>query len=217
MLAAFLHLDKGDAYNAPLNKKAGGDGSIAQVVFLAGVEEELAKRLPEHMVPTVFFTLLEFPTTTSGKTDRKRLQEIGASITAQQLAEIRTSSQGPKRQPSTEAERTMQQLWARVLGIEPDSIGLDDSFFRLGGDSITAMKLVGEARRAELRLSVADIFRHPRLIDLASLKSTSCNNSVVEEVPAFSLLSPVMKDAIFSSSILQKAFVLRERLSTTSS
>ncbi|KAH8727296.1 condensation domain-containing protein, partial [Phaeosphaeriaceae sp. PMI808] len=139
------------------------------------------------MVPTVFFSLLHFPTTTSGKTDRKRLREIGASFTAQQLAEMRTSSQGPKRQPSTEAEQTMQQLWARVLGIEADSIGLDDSFFRLGGDSIAAMKLVGEARRTGLQLSVADIFRHPTLAALASLDTNQCN-STTEEILSFSLL-----------------------------
>ncbi len=40
----------------------------------------------------------------------------------------------------------MQQLWARVLNIKPESIGLDDSFFRLGGDSITAMQLSASAR-----------------------------------------------------------------------
>ncbi|KAK1912672.1 hypothetical protein P3342_004608 [Pyrenophora teres f. teres] len=196
MLAVFVQLGKG-THIAHLEEKAGGEDSMAQVVFLTGTEEELAKRLPKHMVPTVFFALLHFPMTTSGKADRKRLREIGASFTAQQLAETQTSSQGPKRQPLTEAEQTMQQLWARVLGIDADIIGLDDSFFRLGGDSIAAMKLVGEARRTGLQLSVADIFRHPRLIDLASLKSTFCN-SVVEEVPAFSLLSPVMKDAMFS-------------------
>ncbi|KAK1912722.1 hypothetical protein P3342_004658 [Pyrenophora teres f. teres] len=196
MLAA-LHLDKGDAYNAPLNKKAGGDGSIAQVVFLAGVEEELAKRLPEHMVPTVFFTLLEFPTTTSGKTDQKRLQEIGASITAQQLAEMRTFSQGPKRQPSTEVEQKMQQLWAQVLNIERDSIGLDDSFFHLGGDSIAAMKLVGEAHRIGLQLSVADIFCHHTFAALAYMH-TGQHRRALEEIPAFSLISSHVKDAIFS-------------------
>ncbi|CAA9959381.1 Nonribosomal peptide synthetase 3 [Pyrenophora teres f. maculata] len=198
MLAAFVQLGEGTS-NALLDKEAGGEDSMAQVVFLAGVEEELAKRLPQHMVPTVFFALLQFPTTTSGKTDRKRLREIGASFTAQQLAEMRTSSQGPKRQPSTEAEQTMQQLWARVINVEPDSIGLDDNFFLLGGDSIAAMKLVGEARNAGLQLSVADIFRHPKLGALASLQTKQCSTAI-EEVPAFSLLSPTMKDAIFSAA-----------------
>ncbi|CAE7020751.1 Nonribosomal peptide synthetase 3 [Pyrenophora teres f. teres] len=173
MLAVFVQLGKG-THNAHLEEKAGGDNITAQVVFLTGTEEELAKRLPKHMVPTVFFALLHFPMTTSGKTDRKRLREIGASFTTQQLAETQTSSQGPKRQPSTEAEQTMQQLWARVLGIEPDSIGLDDSFFRLGGDSIAAMKLVGEARRTGLPLSVADIFRYPKLADITS--SVTCED-----------------------------------------
>ncbi|EFQ88845.1 hypothetical protein PTT_15093 [Pyrenophora teres f. teres 0-1] len=187
-LAAFVQLDKDTrTHNALLKEKVGGDDSMAQVVFLTRVEEELAKRLPEYMVPTVFFSLLHFPTTTSGKTDRKRLREIGASFTAQQLAEMRTSSQGPKRQPSTQAEQTMQQLWAQVLSIELENIGLDDSFFRLGGDSIAAIKLVGEARRTGLQLSVADIFRHPTLAALASLETNQCNTTIEETLP-FSLL-----------------------------
>ncbi|EMD61778.1 hypothetical protein COCSADRAFT_121744 [Bipolaris sorokiniana ND90Pr] len=167
MLAAFVQINN-DTNNALFIDRGVKTNSMARVLFLAEVEAELAERLPRHMVPTVFFALSQFPMTTSGKTDRKQLRKIGASFTAQQLAEMRTSSQGPKRQPSTEAERMMQQLWACVLSIEPDSIGLDDSFFRLGGDSIAAMKLVGEARRMGQQLSVADIFRHPRLVDVAS-------------------------------------------------
>jgi aryl carrier-like protein len=76
---------------------------------------------------------------------------------------MRTSREGRKQQLNTEAERTLQRLWARVLNIEAGSIGLDDSFFRLGGDSIAAMKLVAEARKEGLQLAVADVFRQPRL------------------------------------------------------
>ncbi|KAI0568438.1 Condensation multi-domain protein, partial [Pyrenophora tritici-repentis] len=65
--------------------------------------------------------------------------------------------QGQKRQPSTEAQRTMQQLWARALSIEPASIGLDDSFFQLGGDSIVAMQISWAARKAHLQVSSHDI------------------------------------------------------------
>lgn len=70
----------------------------------------------------------------------------------------------------------MQQLWAQVLGIAADSIGLDDSFFRLGGDSIAAMKLVGEARKHSMQLSVADLFRHPRLDQSTSVAVSSSKN-----------------------------------------
>ncbi|KAF2463979.1 acetyl-CoA synthetase-like protein, partial [Lindgomyces ingoldianus] len=181
-LAAFLQLDdqKHDALQA-------GNSSSVQMVILTEVDKKLADSLPSHMIPDVYFALAQFPMTVSGKTDRKRLREIGASFSAQQLAEMRTSSQGPKRQPSTEAEQTMQQLWAQALNITTEGIGLDDSFFRLGGDSIAAMKLVGEARRAGMQLSVADIFRNPKLIALASLE-ISHDNGMAEEIAAFSLL-----------------------------
>ncbi|KAI0568548.1 PP-binding domain-containing protein, partial [Pyrenophora tritici-repentis] len=78
---------------------------------------------------------------------------MGASFSAQQLAELRTQSQGPKRQPTTAMEQALQQLWAQVLGIDADTIGLDDSFFRLGGDSIAAIKLVAKARKQGIQLT----------------------------------------------------------------
>ncbi|KAE8853289.1 hypothetical protein HRS9122_00281 [Pyrenophora teres f. teres] len=81
MLAAFTQLDDNTRDVLLVNEDA-GDDSTARVIFLAGVEEELAKRLPKHIVPTVFFALLHFPTTTLGKTDRKQIQEIRAPFTA---------------------------------------------------------------------------------------------------------------------------------------
>ncbi|KAL7779086.1 hypothetical protein CFE70_008589 [Pyrenophora teres f. teres 0-1] len=103
--------------------------------------------------------------TTSGKTDRQVLREIGASFTPQQLV----------------------NLWAGVLTVAPDSVGLDDSFFCLDGDSIAVMKLVGDARRAGIQLTVANLFRNPKLVALASLDSNS-TPSPKEAIPAFSLL-----------------------------
>ena len=188
MLATFVQLED-DTRDVLLLDEAAGNYSTAQVTFLPAIEEELATRLPAHMVPTVFFALLQFPVTTSGKTDRKRLREIGASFSAQQLAELRTRSQGLKRQPTTEAEQAMRYLWAQVLNIEPESIGLDDSFFRLGGDSISAMKLVSAACRTGVQLSVADVFRHPRLGLLASSQTAHAGGRrPAEEIPLFSLL-----------------------------
>ncbi|CAA9959672.1 hypothetical protein PTMSG1_03087 [Pyrenophora teres f. maculata] len=207
MLAAFIRLE-GNMRGQQLPGKAIENGCTTQIVFLEDLKQEVAKRLPEHMVPTVFFGLSQFPVTTSGKTDRKRLREIGASFTAQQLAEMRTLSQGSKRQPETETERVMQQLWARVLGIEPDNIGLDDSFFRLGGDSITAMKLVGDARKAGVQLSVAGLFRQPNLAALASSNfSLDSRNSSNDVIPAFSLLgedvdtTQILRDIVVSCGI----------------
>ncbi|KAK1916806.1 hypothetical protein P3342_004361 [Pyrenophora teres f. teres] len=111
--------------------------------------ELLEAQLPAYMVPQTITILDAMPVNPNGKVDRKALE---------QQADTQSNHSGQKQQPSTPAERAMQQLWAGVLAIAPDSIGLDDSFFRLGGDSIVAMKLVGEARRAGMHLTVADIW-----------------------------------------------------------
>ncbi|KAI1507176.1 hypothetical protein Ptr86124_013894, partial [Pyrenophora tritici-repentis] len=165
-----------------------GDGSSARVFFPSQVDSQLSERLPSYMVPGVYFSVAQLPMTTSGKTDRKRLREIGATFSAQQLAELRTRSQGPKRQPSTDKEKAMQQLWAQVLNIDADSIGLDDSFFRLGGDSIAAMKLVAEARKQNVPLTVAATFQHPRLVDLAAWAG-GVDPAVAQSIVPFSLLN----------------------------
>ena len=94
----------------------------------------------------------------------------------------------------------MQQLWARVLDVEPDSIGLDDSFFQLGGDSIAAMKLVGEDRRAGVQLTVANLFQHSELASPVRHHTRVVGDRVAERAPPFSLLSPIVKDAIFSAA-----------------
>ncbi|KAI1559805.1 EntF Non-ribosomal peptide synthetase module, partial [Pyrenophora tritici-repentis] len=160
-----------------------GDGSSARVFFPSQVDSQLSERLPSYMVPGVYFSVAQLPMTTSGKTDRKRLREIGATFSAQQLAELRTRSQGPKRQPSTDKEKAMQQLWAQVLNIDADSIGLDDSFFRLGGDSITAMQVSSTARSLQISVTTADILEQKTISRLAHRMSRNhfSSNLVMED------------------------------------
>lgn len=68
----------------------------------------------------------------------------------------------------------MQAIWAQILGISPDRVGLDDSFIRLGGDSIAAMKVVGEARKHNgLDMTVADLLRRPKLCDVIATITTN--------------------------------------------
>ncbi|KAL7780533.1 hypothetical protein CFE70_010557 [Pyrenophora teres f. teres 0-1] len=140
--------------------------------------EMLEAQLPTYMVPQTLAILDAMPVNQNGKVDRKALE---------QQIDTQKGQSGLKRQPETETQRTMQQLWAGVLAIDADSVGLDDSFFRLGGDSIAAMKLVGEARRAGIHLTVADLFRNPKLEAVASL-NLSLGNSSPENIVAFALL-----------------------------
>ena len=152
------------------------------------LENQLAERLPSYMVPSVLFLLPQrLPVTATDKIDRKQLRQIGASYSIQQLATLRSRDEKGKRKPSTKVERTLQQLMATVLDLKPDTIGVDDSFFRLGGDSIAAMKLVAQAREVDLNLSVADIFQKPRISALAELPLVE-RPEVSNKVSTFSLL-----------------------------
>ncbi|KAG5951860.1 NRPS protein [Claviceps sorghi] len=116
----------------------------------------LRASLPSYMVPRSIAVLDRLPINENGKVNRRALQE---SVVADRPA----SSTAPKRQPTSRVERIMRAIWASVLKTEPELIGLDDNFFWVGGDSISAMDVVAAARREGLVLSVADIFTNPRL------------------------------------------------------
>lgn len=155
-------------------------------------EELLAERLPSYMVPAVWIRVPMLPQTVSGKTDRKRLREMGASYWTSELARLQSASKAnnSKKTPATEASRQLAGLWAGVLGLEAEEISPDDNFFRLGGDSVDAMKLVADSRKVGLRLCVAQIFKQPKLEDLAGQLDPSAEVEAEEsEIAPFSLLT----------------------------
>ncbi|OKL60565.1 hypothetical protein UA08_03944 [Talaromyces atroroseus] len=148
----------------------------------------LEKRLPKYMIPSAFIPLSEIPKTATGKIDRRRLRALGASMTLEDLNSY--SSAGRKRQPPTTAvECLLQQLWASILTIEPSRISANDSFLQIGGDSISAMRLVTAAKQQGLALTVADIFTKPVLHDLASSAKRVMQGNSTRKIEPFSLLT----------------------------
>ncbi len=89
----------------------------------------LRTQLPEFMVPSQVVELEELPLTANGKVDRRRLPDPGLS----------ESGRGYEA-PRTEAERVLAGIWSSLLGRE--RIGLYDSFFEIGGDSLTAIRAI---------------------------------------------------------------------------
>ncbi|KAL7915692.1 hypothetical protein GGI35DRAFT_4429 [Trichoderma velutinum] len=189
LLAAFLELG-GSGQKEDLESVA------AEILVVdAAIQDELAEHLPSYMIPTVFFSIQKLPLTTSGKVDRKALRTLGSSFSYQELYGAKTTrDDGLRRQPTTQTERQIQEIWARVLNINLDMIGLDDSFIHLGGESIAAMKIAGEARKMGLRLSVADMFRHPRLHSMsqrATPLSKDCSSLIA--IPHTEYSGPVVQ------------------------
>ena len=142
--------------------------SSDQLIELRGLQDDLLTVLPSHMVPSIFVPVRELPKTTSGKLDRKILRTFLKNTSAEDIEQYSLSNV-TKRAPETAAQKTLAALWAKALGIAETTVGIDDTFFRLGGDSIIAMRLVSLARAQGISLTVANLFRHPRLADLASL------------------------------------------------
>lgn len=132
---------------------------------MIGLEASLDKVLPRYAIPTTFVPLRSMPLNTSGKTDRRLLRQLAHELSPEQRTVFSLSSL-EKRPPSTEFGRKMQHLWAKTLNREVDSIGLDDSFFRIGGDSIAAVRLVALAREVDISVTVPDIFSHPTLEEM---------------------------------------------------
>ncbi|WP_107982793.1 non-ribosomal peptide synthetase [Rhodococcus sp. OK519] len=113
-----------------------GDQLVAYVVPASGavgpldptdLREHLAPRLPSYMVPTMFLPIEALPRTTSGKIDRRALP---APVFA-----LKTF-----RAPRTPVEEIVADVLADVLGA--DTVGLDDEFFALGGNSLIATQVV---------------------------------------------------------------------------
>lgn len=135
---------------------------------LASLNSMLATLMPQYMVPDVFVPLSRMPVITSTKLDRSCLRRLATSLSREQLASYSLAETlGSRREPATEVERCLAGIWSTVLKIPLDNIGRDDNFLKIGGDSISAIRLVAAAREEGIFLTVADIFSDPRLCQMS--------------------------------------------------
>jgi non-ribosomal peptide synthetase component F/aryl carrier-like protein len=150
--------------------------------------------LPAYMVPELVF-VAAIPTNSNGKVERKELART--YVPAERIATNAKS-------PTTAEECFVRDVWADVFNISAKNIDRFDSFFRLGGDSVSAMRTVSAMDRAGASISVADLLGRPSLYDLASIivltkadepmqdqtgMSTTNKSPPATPPPAFSLLN----------------------------
>src|SRR5262249_34548268 len=111
--------------------------------------------LPDHMVPSAFVTLDRLPMSPNGKVDRSALPapDPAAEVSARYVA------------PRDATERIFAGIFAGVLGL--DRVGVEDSFFTLGGDSVLSIQVVARARQSGLRIATKDVFLHQTVAALA--------------------------------------------------
>ncbi len=134
---------------------------VAYVVLRAAAEDlraYLRERLPEYMVPSQIVALAELPLTPNGKLDRQGLP-------APAVVEGRPDAAPDAARTPTEA--TLTAIWQAVLQVA--SVGLDENFFSLGGDSILSIQVVTRARQAGLHLTPRQLFQQGTIRQLAAV------------------------------------------------
>jgi len=133
---------------------------------LISLKQALEAHLPAYMVPTSFVALEHLPMTPNGKVDLSALPEP-ILISEQTIG---------NRAPESQRENILAQFFKQLTGV--DSVGIHDSFFALGGDSILAIRLVGLAKQAGLGFGVRDVFLSPSIAALAALAKDALQNAI---------------------------------------
>jgi len=153
------------------------DGEVPDTDELRGV---LKETLPDYMIPAQFVYLDSLPLTPNGKVDRRALPAP---------ADTGSGRGGP---PQTETERVIAAIWSELL--RKDGIGIDDDFFDLGGQSMTAVGLIGRLRDAfDVNIEIAMLFERPTIaglseaIDMLLLASQDLESVSLGEREEFSL------------------------------
>jgi non-ribosomal peptide synthase protein (TIGR01720 family) len=112
---------------------------------------------------------------------------------------------GEYKEPSTLIEKELHDIWSEVLNIE--KIGVNDNFFRIGGDSIVSIQLIAKARRRNIYFSVKDVFNYPTIRLLASVVKIEDERNEADQgnVTGIVLLTPIQK-WFFNSKLVNKNY-----------
>ncbi|CAN8104307.1 unnamed protein product [Discula destructiva] len=171
-LAAFLELgsDIGATasreHSIELTKMA---DDVKQRVCLAKklVEKALSGEVPDALIPKIYIPVRHLPTTYSLKVNRRKLQRVIKGLSREQLISLATVKnpeqdheiRGVQPMPMSGPEAKVRTIWAEVLKIDEGTITPSDGFIKLGGDEISAAKVVVHCRKKKLPMTIADLMR----------------------------------------------------------
>ncbi len=149
----------------------------------AAARAKLAERLPSYMVPAAVVVLQALPMTVNGKLDTRALP----------APEYQDGDR--YRAPTDAVEEILAGIYAQVLGLE--RVGVDDSFFDLGGDSISSMQVVARARAAGVTCRPRDIFVEQTVAGVARVAGVAGfadgEAAVIDQGVGELLATPIMR------------------------
>ncbi|KOP70464.1 hypothetical protein AMS59_19725, partial [Lysinibacillus sp. FJAT-14745] len=153
------------------------------------IKEQLSKDLPEYMIPAHIIQLKSLPITVNGKLDKKALPKPTITGIEEYIA------------PRDEIEFCIAEAFQEILGAE--QIGIDDSFFELGGDSIKAIRIVSKLRERGYEINVRTIMQSRTIrairTGISKVKTIAAEQG---EVTGSVELTPIQKD-FFASNLAE--------------
>ncbi|MED2454016.1 phosphopantetheine-binding protein, partial [Bacillus thuringiensis] len=106
----------------------------------------MKEQVPNHMIPSFFVFLDEFPIASTGKLDRKKLPDPIFNLNEDNFVE-----------PKTDLEKKIAKIWANALGYQ--SVSMRDDFFENGGESLIATRLISLIRKEfQIDMSLRTLF-----------------------------------------------------------
>jgi acyl-coenzyme A synthetase/AMP-(fatty) acid ligase/thioesterase domain-containing protein/acyl carrier protein len=160
------------------------------------VRSQLARRIPSWMLPVTLTTLPVLPRLANGKVNRR------------ELPEPQPAPAGASERQANDLEQEFLALWREALG-RPD-IGLDDNFFVLGGDSMTAAAIMAEIdHRHGVSLPVSLLVEAPTVAELARALNSQSHESVLVPIRTTGDLDPLivvhggLGEAFFAAGIAE--------------
>jgi amino acid adenylation domain-containing protein/non-ribosomal peptide synthase protein (TIGR01720 family) len=155
-------------------------GYVTGTPDMAGVQSALAERLPAYMVPTAVVVIDALPLTVNGKLDTRALP----------APEYQDGDE--YRAPADAVEEILTDIYAQVLGLE--RVGVDESFFELGGDSILSMQVVARARAVGVLCRPRDIFSEQTVARLARVaRVIDGDTNLTDEGVGPVIATPIMR------------------------
>lgn len=160
------------------------------------------------MTPSVWVMVKSMPLGPTGKLYRKRVVQWLAKLSDSEYQAILGQVHSAEDvKPATDAEAIIQAAVASALGMPVDKVSLGRSFLSLGGDSITAMRVMSTCRAQGIKCDVRDILQRKRLSDIAdsrTVQPAAKPNVVVEEGTLFPI-TPIQH--LFNEKINHNCFL----------
>ncbi|MCP4214681.1 MAG: AMP-binding protein [bacterium] len=150
----------------------------------------LAAYLPDYMMPTQFVHLKAIPLNANGKADRKALPEPLIAASQNHSA------------PRDEMEERLTAIWARVLGVAKNAIGIDAGFLESGGHSLSAITIISQLQREfKVMMTLKDFFQCQCIRHMARYIKRAIKGTKQDEAP-----EPVEIRPYYPLTALQQAF-----------